>query len=97
MALFRRKKHRLSRAAREAELNATTRRSGLLDLIGGEQGEMTKADAEARKQVGLSGDLFLPSGGYNPAESEAKARARGLRAASQARIDELKRMLGEPV
>ena len=97
MRMFKRKSHRTSKGARAATEAEAGRRSSILDLISSTQGKVSDSDAEARKQLGLEGGLFMPSQSYNPLESEAKARARGIRAARQGRLDELKRQLGQPV
>ena len=90
-----RNRHRTSRAARQTEEDDARRRSTLLDLLSDRQDELAGVDSQARQQVGLSADFAPPSSVYNPVEAEARARARGLRAVSMARVNELRKQLGE--
>lgn len=90
-----RNRHRTSRAARQREEDETRNRSSLLDLLSNRQDELSNVDRVARQQVGLSADFAPPSSVYNPVEAEARARARGLKAVTLARINELKKQLGE--
>lgn len=90
-----RSRHRTSRGARQREEEAARQRSSLQDLLASGRGEFAGADSAARRQVGLSGDFVPPSAMYNPVEAEARARARGLKAVSLARVNALRKQLGE--
>lgn len=90
-----RNRHRTSRAARQAEQDEAKRKVTLQDLLGKTDAEFAGADSAARKQVGLPGEFAPPSAMYNPEEQEAKARARGLKAVSMARVNQLRKQLGE--
>lgn len=95
MSFWKRNRHRTSRAARQREEDEARNRSSLLDLLSTRQDELAGVDRVAREQVGLPGEFTTSSAMYNPVEAEARARARGLRAVNLARVNELRKQLGE--